>query len=331
MYGCGGIEMNERGFLFTVMTLFLGISIISSAALFSDISKESFTMEESLALTGVAFRFDNIYREIIDLDKTDYAKTVSERAIPFKYDLNKQEGTIIIRQDLPLSQPKLKSFFDSMNLSSIFFNDTNINNIFDGVNTQINSPKDSAWGGSSSKVSFLINPFCYSYKLDYSGNALLGEEDNYSSRCTEAFSMQSIKRVDINISLNSGDDFNSFTCNSLPCTQNAFNPTSNLPYYSINLIDSSCPSCSLPEKISSGHFAPEIDFDAVVSCEGGACTSMPITISRKNLDFNFTHPTGRNVTISTKVTFTQKITEFFTPDVNITISLGEGGFSKRTG
>jgi hypothetical protein len=310
------------------MTLFLGISLISTVILFEDLKRDSFEITSSTTISTMSSRFENINKELIDLDKQGYSKSVFERILPFTYDLNKDGNSLTLTQTLPLSQSKLKTFFDSMNLARVFFTDTNRSHTFDGFIANVSVPKNTDWSGSATSASFLINPFCYKYEAQITGNTLFKKET--SSKCTNIFSQSYLKRIDINIFVNDSDDYNSLLCNNTSCPQNAFNPASAQPYYNITIIDSNCPSCSLGGKTAMSHFNPSSDFNVVLSCTGANCTSGAILIKESSLDLNISHDSGRLVSVLTKITFNNPIESFFVEDVNLVVYSPTTGFEKST-
>ena len=309
--------MNNKGLLFTVMTLFLGITLLSAVITFEDISRNSFSIKEIAALTLVSNRFNNLSNQLIDLDKTGYSKSVAQRTLPFDYELNKDSNSITINQQFPFSQAKYDAFFDAINIASVFFEDQNRAHSFDGVIIDVNSPKNSSWGGSATSINFLINPFCYEYIVKSSKDTLFSKST--SEKCSAAFTSSSIKRIDINILVNLGDDYNSFLCNGLSCPQNTYNPANPAPYYKITIIDTNCTSCNIPQKTASNHFSTSADFNVTLTCIGSTCTSTPVIIQESSLDFNISHPLGKAKNIISTITFDNYPSKFFAKDINLSV------------
>ncbi len=328
MFGCGGNKMNNKGLLFTVMTLFLGITLLSAVIMFEDISRNSFSIKEIAAISLVSDRFNNISNQLIDFDKTGYSKSVAQRTLPFDYDLNKDSNSITITQPFPFSQAKYDAFFDSINIANIFFEDQNRMHSFDGLIIDVNSPKNSSWGGSATSINFLINPFCYEYIVKSSKDTLFSKST--SNKCNAAFASSSIKRLDINILVNSGEDYNSFLCNGLACPQIAYNPSNSNPYYKITIIDTNCTSCNISQKTASNHFSAASDFNITLTCIGALCTSTPVIIKESSLDFNISHPTGKAKSIISTITFNDYPQEFFAKDINMLVSSQIEGNLKST-
>ncbi|MFA6065511.1 MAG: hypothetical protein WCW44_00850 [archaeon] len=320
--------MNNKGLLFTVMTLFLGITLLSSIITLEDISRDSFSIKEIAALSVSSERFNNISNQLIDLDKTGYAKNVMERTLPFEYGLNKDSNSLTITQQFPFSQAKYDAFFDAINIADIFFSDQNRLHAFDGLIIDINSPKNSAWGGSKNSINFLINPFCYEYIVNSSKEVQFSKSS--STNCSAPFTSSSIKRIDINILVNSGDDYNSLLCNGSSCPQTSFNPLSSNPYYKITVIDTTCTSCNLSQKTASAHFNAGSDFNVTLACIGPSCTSTPVIIKESSLDFNISNTSGKIKDIITTITFNNYPSEFFAQDINLSVLSQVSGNLKST-
>jgi hypothetical protein len=201
----------------------------------------------------------------------------------------------------------------------VFLEDTNRENAFDGLPVDVNTLKNSQWGGTDTEMHFLVEPFCYGYSIGGQNEALFGKSS--SAKCLEEFQDSYIKRFDLNIIIgNSNEDFNSLTCNGLgSCPQEAYDPEQpqGFPYYSIEINDSNCGSCALGQKVVSAHFDPGSDLNVVVECAGSGCVSDSIIVSRSGLDFNIFHESDYRLDISAKMTFSQNIARFYFLDFNV--------------
>jgi hypothetical protein len=318
-------KMNQKGVLFSIMILFIAITFISINAMLTSSQETSLT--ESRFLSSASNKYDNIDRSMIDFDRVGYNKIASERVLPFSFSLEKDSNKITIEQELPVSTAKIQNLFDFLNMSEIFFEDTNRNNAFDGLAVDLNVPKNSEWGGSTQGVSFLINPLCYEYIVPATGFTLM--KRSTKEKCTHSFSSSSIRRIDINITVNSNDDYNLFKCNNASCSQNSFNPSNNQPYYYVQIIDSNCAACAITQKIASSHFDPLTDLNFSLTCSGSNCTSVPLTIKQNNFDFNFIHTFGRSVKVTSQIIFTERPDSFFIPDINAKVASQNSDFSEK--
>lgn len=312
------------------MVLFLGLGILSSLILFQDTAHSSFSSESSFSLHSVSMRYDNLYREIIDLDRETYGREVFQRILPFTYLIDPDSNSLIIQQSLPLSQSKLKNYFDSINLAEIFFTDTQRSNIYDGINMDINSLKNPDWGGNETKGVFLLTPVCYKYEVLLSGEVNFGGASEYTTKCGESFNSSSIRRIDINIFPNSGDDYSSLLCEGVACATDVFNPLNPLPYLNINVIDTNCISCKLTAKTASFHFDSTTDSNISLSCTDANCTSLPLIIQRTGVGVSLIHSSGGTILVATKIGFNSKINGFFAPDVNLSVSTLKGNYRKNS-
>ncbi|MCX6804295.1 MAG: hypothetical protein NTY48_07070 [Candidatus Diapherotrites archaeon] len=291
--------MNNKGLLFTVMTLFLIFGILSLNEALSDASRGFEVPKEALVLSSSAKSLENAESMLWDFDKYNYAKDSIKRALPFDFNLEKDQNYLTISIDSSLASSQLSEVFDYLNLGEAFFEDSNV---FGGTILDINVPKNAQWGGSSGGIDFLVPNLCYQFSLLSETKQSLSKSD--PSQCSNPFSTSSIKKIDINIIvLSSVSDFNSLTCNGALCPTQVFNPSSPNPYYNITIIDSNCPSCSVSPKRAYSHFSAGSDNNFQLKCTWPGCISSPLTFSIKNMDLNFYYFFDKKLRIITRITF----------------------------
>lgn len=321
MFGCGVTELNSRGIIFTLMVVFMILAVISLNTAVKQTFRESQGIEDISAFVAVGNKFKNIERQIIDLDREGNAKEMNERFLPFGYDLEKDQNSISIQQQLPAKSIVVDEFFNVVNFFAVFLNDANWGNVFDGLPVQAGTLKNPAWGGDSNALHFLIEPLCFEYTLK--GIDTMVFADSNSEKCAGEFEQSDIRRFDLNIAIsNPSEDFNALYCNDNPaCPQQAFNPEhpQNWPYYRIFVDDSNCTNCLLSQKVASAHFDPNQDFNVMVSCVGAGCASSPIIITQAGLDFNVFRNSAYRLNISAKITFSRNIEQFLFSDFNVSV------------
>jgi len=320
--------MNNKGLLFTVMTLFLIFGIVALNESLNDLSRNYSPSTSSISAYSAADSFMNASNLLYDLDQAGYSKDAKERSLPFLYTLNKDSNFISITQDISLGSAQINDLYSYLNLAEVFLNDTNYSNSFTGTTFSVSSPKNLEWGGDQKAIHFLVNPLCYEYVIFDEFN--FGFNKSTSSKCSSEFNPESIKRFDINITvLSSLSDFNSFICNNQPCPVLAFNPSDLRPFYNINLIDSNCPNCALSQKLASSHFVSLDNLNFTLSCNGASCTSEELVIKLNDLDLNFNYSSDAKLSILTKVTFNSKPKDFFISDVNLIATTGTNSAERR--
>ncbi len=320
--------MNNRGLLFTIMTLFMIFGIIALNESLNDISRSYSPSTSAISAYSATDSFRNAESLLYDLDQIGYSKTAKERTLPFSYTLNKDLNFISITQEISLGSAQINDLYSYLNISAVFLNDTNYSNSFTGTTFNVSSPKNTAWGGSEKSVHFLLNPLCYEYVIFDEFN--LGFSKSNSPKCESAFNSSSIKRFDISITILSNlSDFNSLLCNGAICPAAAYNAGDTRPYYSITLIDTNCPKCSLSQKTASSHFISSSDLNFSLKCIGGACASPELVVKLNNLDLSYSYSSDQKLSVLTKVTFNSKPKEFFISDVNLLATTGQNGAERR--
>ncbi len=280
--------------------------------------RESQDIGEVVSLISVGNRFRNIERAITGLDKQGVAQAVDERILPFNYDLNGDLNYLTIEQRLPLRDEQFNEFFDIINMFEMFLEDQNREHFFDGIAADVNTLKNSNWGGSDDTLHFLVEPFCYGYTVN-PNTMLFG--GSTSEKCEGSFQDSYMRRFDLNLTVaNVDEDFDEILCNNGNCPQDPFNPGDDNPYYRVEIDDRSCGNCDLSQTIASEHFDPADDFNVVISCSSGECNSSTVIFSGSGTDLNLYHESSYRLNVDAKTTFSREIENFYFLDFNITVT-----------
>ncbi len=272
--------MNSAGVLFTLMVLFILLSLLSlhQAGL-----NAGYSLQDSQNMLGAyqkaADKFSNIRKGIVNLPANASEGSVAMRVLPFSYSID--TNRILLSSNLPATQASIDAYLEAVNYLRVFVEDANYSNQYDSIRVDVNTLTPASWGGSDRNVSFVVFPQCMRYSL----------LDNNSVRldftCT-GHDFNAIKRLDLNISLGTTQDFNSLSCsfNGVAlCPNNPFSPGSALPFLNLTLLDANCGKCALGQKTVGVHFNPDANNYVQVKCAGAACAS-------KSIDLNFTRKTS---------------------------------------
>ena len=313
--------MNKKGLFFSVMVLFIILSIISFNMMLDDVATESRSFDESTALISISNRFSNIYSQAISLRKEGYPKQMFERSLPINYDINNEKKSIQISQKFPTSNYLFEETFDTMNFFRIFMEDSNKQNIYDNILVDVNTPRNSLWSGTEKKISFLIDPVCYGLTTDVNSIMFAKSE---SDKCSMPFENTNIKQFLFEIKPSSNMDYNQVLCNGGACPNEAYNGVDH--YYELTINDLDCFNCSFSQKIISQNFNPVDDINIWIGCNG-ACNSQSTQIVHSNLDFNIMS-NGAQIDFKSEIIFDKKINDFFMYDINMQV-LGFGGVFKE--
>ena len=113
--------MNQRGVFITFMVFLLFTSVIT----LHDITKKTDYRQEKKYIDNAAFNnvnntFNNLYEEVVSLNKEGNARIIQQRFMPFSYDFNK--NSIILNQQVPVKSSVIDTYIDALNIYSIFTN-----------------------------------------------------------------------------------------------------------------------------------------------------------------------------------------------------------------
>jgi len=307
--------MNGKGVIFSFTALMLLLAVLGLSRLGNEM--ESMQMQlaaQENAAKEASEKFDAINSAAIALEREGNAKAVQERSLPFDYSVD--GNALSLEYTLPLSGGRINSFFDAVSVYRAFVSDRNYANAFDGLRVDVNAAKNSAWGGTDTNISFIVQPFCLEARIFDLNFAL--EKQKCSA---ETFSAGKVKRIDMNILVGAGDDFNAVSCvfnGSAACPQNAFDSMNSLPYFSLNINDSNCGSCYLAgKKIVSMHFNPAQENSVAISCSGATCISKPLNLAIGEL-IRETY-SGQTASIRQRIEFRERIDGFEFNDFNYSV------------
>ena len=272
--------IGNRGVFFTFLTfLLIGIILVMVGFHLGFTERATQTTIEISVLNAINAKYDDITDDIVTLDHPIGVPSIAQRIIPFNHVID--HNHVVITQQLPVPTGKLNLYYDVINAYRIFVQDQNTQHTFDGVNVDLNTPRNTIWGGTSAGARFNILPQCLQYQI-LDDNRVAAENNSFIG-CQNSFDLiGAVERIDINVSLLSGvDDFNVVSCdfNGNICPHDAYSSDANLPYFTLTFLDANCSDCALTaaDKSISGHF--DLDWQTIqYSCAGANCTSTPLTI-----------------------------------------------------
>lgn len=309
--------MNSKGVLFSLIVMLMLLSIISLKSVNTGSKKiAAGNSVELLAFNSLEQKFDDIFMNAIRFSGFGTSETVKERILPFVFTLD--QNTLTTSMEIPLSKPDIDVFFDAMNAFEIWLEDPASAVYYPGIISDVNTPKNSTWSGTGNIIQMHILPQCLKFKI-FDENRLGFEA---SQECESSFSVASISRYDVNVTLTETADFNSVTCNfdsNLTCPQNPFNPSSNLPFLYISINDANCANCSINPalKTISTHFDPTKLHNVLLRCSGATCVSTDMNISVSSVpQVTFRGPTQ---SILLGVTFRSEIQSLDYLDFNFSV------------
>lgn len=329
--------MNQKAVLFSIIVMVVALVVLSLFTLtFSQRKNERENLNTITALNVANNRFNNILEDISLLNKSGTAKRLQQRSLPFSYDIDNNSVTIF--QEFPITLARINSFFDAINGYKIFIQDSNTQTTYTGTKIDLNVAKNSSWGGTASKIHFLILPQCLRFVLNDANTALFKGANSYNN-CSNDFNIfSSIKEYDLNVILkNSTDDYNSVACNFsgfVGCPDQIFSPANPNPYFDLRINDTNCSKCALPSALKRirAHFNPILDNNITISCTPsiGSCTSTnPIRIAL-NSDLNVNYGGAKTFDSVFIAKFKQNIDSFYYSDYNLTVSKPEYNIVKTS-
>ncbi len=249
--------MNSRGVFFSIMLLFLVLTIISLNNTLSDVRRD-FDLENSIQLMRVTNRSDNIEKNILCMKKDDYAREVFEKVLPFNYEIN--DNSLTFKKTFSHSVHSQKEVINMMNLSKIFLEDEDYSNFFDGIKTDINLSQKVDWSSNENntekEISVAILPACYSYTDSLKKVSLkkLGPGE-----CNGDFDSGKVEKINVRLNF----AYTEANYNSVHVT----GPTnSGSNYFSLDINQDLCTNCNIDndDLINNFNFDPNNDFKIVV-------------------------------------------------------------------
>ncbi len=318
--------------LFSLM-VFLLISMIFGLYIIS--SDQDYSVNESVsslnAFRRVSDKYANIRNSIVVLNANEAQKQISQRMLPFTYGI---DGNVFSAQfDTPISQGRVKTYLESLEVFRIFVEDSNYEKQFEGLNVDVNSSgnaalQDGNWDTNRTHASFLVQPQCLQYTIN-DKNTIFGFS------CPD-YNFSNVGRIDVNFTFSSVD-FNSTWCEmnigaGLPSEKSdycynfnqAYNPADGNTFVNITLLDSNCSQCALagfgnPKKISA-NLNPAYPSRIKIKCVqsgGAACTTHDL-----GMNFGGTVAisySGTKIPTNVSLTFDSPITSFTYSDASISV------------
>ena len=318
--------MQKNGILFSLSALLLVMSFILLQQAITRTSFAQTQAEKTITLFGnLNEQYASLASNIIELDTKSSYRQIQERTLPFTYSAD--QNYIQLNYKTPLRQATIGNYFDLTNAFKIFAEDKNYSNFYSGINTQVDTTQNSAWGGAQTALNFITEPSCMKISVQETGIS-------FQRGWCGAFDLNQASKIDSNISIySSGEDQNTVTCSwngNSACPSQSFDQANPNPYFSLTLFDQNCGKCALSTKTITGHADISKNNWIAVSCTGTGCTSPQIDI---NVSQNYSITRNQNalpVQISTGVTLKNKITAFYFNDMNITVSENDYNTSMET-
>ncbi|MBS3058523.1 MAG: hypothetical protein J4478_03935 [Candidatus Diapherotrites archaeon] len=304
----------KKGVLLSFTALLLILALLSLIdALNTQSSRANASQALVFALQSASSKFENLYTDIVFLDKEPAAKIVDERNLPFSYSLDYNSVQVI--QELPLKQNVWDSYFDLLNSFKIF-NESPDFEISDGFAISVQTVQNSKWGGSAQDMNFLLLPQC----LQYSALSNLSQAGFYPASSVECpssgFDASKIKKYSISIRVKktSLEDYNAISYNIAGFSNPAF------PEFEFNFIDSNCSQCAVPtaSKHIEGYFDPSQQSSIRIYCSGSGCNSQDINISIGNGIQAF-HSGSYRIDANFSLIFKNPISAFYFTDFNVSV------------
>lgn len=334
--------MNTKGIFITFMVFLIVASILT---LHDATKRTDFELErkhiDQAAFNNVNNLFNNIYEEVVSLNKEGNAKEIQERAMPFGYGI--EENSIIISQRVPVREALLEAYIDALNIYHVF---AEVKATTD-LNISTNTLTDSRWGGTEDypDLNYAILPQCLLYDVNsccFDTNMMILKEILPGELgCTAGFDYADFNIVDINISINStGCDPASGITGNLSGKADAYDPADTRPYLRIWVTEAgtTCPGTA-PEdcpvtseadgtKLITAHFDPEsfnpaTEIDSLlVSC--GALQWLRAKVGKQEAgDTNpiviYNSLPSYPASVDINITFDQKVTLFYFTGFSVSI------------
>jgi len=263
--------MNKKGIFITFMVFMLSASIL----LLHDATKRTdFKLErkhiDQAAFNNVNNLFNNIYEEVVSLNKEGAARDIQERAMPFGYGF--EQNSLTITQRVPVREALLEAYIDALNIYRVF----TASSASADLNINTGTLIDTRWGGTTEypDLNYAILPQCLLYDINsccFDTNLMILKElQDGELGCVGGFDYADLNIVDINVSINSaGCDLSSGITGNLSGKADAYNPADPEPYLRIWVTEAgtTCPGTT-PEdcpvtreangtKLITAHFDPE--------------------------------------------------------------------------
>lgn len=307
------VSKDQRGAIFTFMSFLMVLALL---ALVGAINlqrsgyKENHALES--ALNSASSKFDNLYSDIVSINKEAGAKAFDERNLPFSYSLD--YNSIAIVQELPVKESVWNNYYDLLNAYGIFVNDMN-SGLGEGFSLSVQASKNQVWGGNSKDTNFLILPQCMNYSID-SNLGIAGFYPAGSAECLGPFDPGQIKRysVQVKVKQTASEDYNSITY-SIPGLDNPA-----MPEFEFHFIDSNCASCIVADsnRNITGRFDPSQQNWIRIRCIGQSCKSQDVNLFFGN-NLWASHYGSYRVDVNFSIAFKGYLDRFYFSDLNLAV------------
>lgn len=335
--------MNCKGVFITFMVFLLAVSVLAlhDATRRADFKQEEKYIDEA-AFNNVNNAFNNLYEEVVSLNKEGYAKEVQQRPMPFEYDFG--GNSIILSQRLPVRKYILEAYIDTLNIYSIFANSEATTDLNIVTETLQNSEWDETVE-THPNLNYAILPQCLLYDVNEccaDGNIIaLRELQDGEHGCIGGFGYKDFNVVDVNISINSmGCGSTSRIAGNMAEEYEDFNAGETKPYLriSINESNANCPGeqsedCPVTKEASgkaviAKHFDPE-DFGSpetteslLIKCDNDDW--LRVKLGMENNEDNFpvviyNWLSNRPVDVDLNLTFDRKVELFYFTGFSISV------------
>jgi hypothetical protein len=277
--------MNQRGVFITFMVFLLAASILGVY----EVTKQSSFRQEEKEIGDAAFNvvnnsFNNLYEEVVSLNKEGFAKQVQQRPMPFQYDFNK--NSLILSQRVPVKQATLNAYIDALNVYSLFVNSQWVSK---DLNIGTETLKNREWDESFDfpDLNYAILPQCLLFDVNnccLDVNLMAFKEMQAGQNgCISGFNYSDLNMIDVNIVFDSSNCSAGSIGGNLGSKTDAFDPAETMPYFRITINERKrfCPGagCIITASGSEaryGHFNPltfspaaEID-SLTIDCDGAS-------------------------------------------------------------
>ncbi|GEM_PF-4769882 len=170
--------MNQKGVLLTLMTFLVVVTVIIIANNNSEISSTHKELAvDSLVLDKLNSEFEQVFSDVVSLQKTGREKRFQLRFLPFGY--NRDENYVVeIVQPIPLSAARLSNYYAYVNLYAIFLRDANASGHGTLIDFNIEKsglhraflPVGNPQYRAFPEIPFVVKPQCVLYRANDGGN-----------------------------------------------------------------------------------------------------------------------------------------------------------------
>lgn len=169
------MKLNNRGVFLTLMVFLVAIVAVSLSVSNRNLEKqrEVFTAEQT-ALQNVNVQFEKAFYDFKNLSATGRAAKYQSRLLPFDYNFNSDRNVFSVSQKLPASAGRFDNFYNFLNLYSIFWHSTRIQNDLN-ADFRFNELQNTEWlgdGGDYPVLRYTVLPACMVLVQDYSNDGI---------------------------------------------------------------------------------------------------------------------------------------------------------------